>query len=116
MLNDNGVDKIEPASLYSSIQVQIHWARAILAFTLVVILLAGKKRKKLHVIAGRVWVTIMILVSVTAVFIRTPPADSNLPLLFGFSPIHLLVPFTLVLLFLESGMPVRKILNGTREL
>jgi len=40
----------------------------------------------------------MVVISLSAIFIRTFPEDASMPLLFGFSPIHLLIPFTLILL------------------
>ncbi len=49
------------------------------------------QRPKLHRAFGYAWVTLMIITAVSALFIR----DFNLPNLAGYTPIHLLIPFTL---------------------
>jgi len=49
-------------------------------------------RVRLHRAAGHAWVTLMTITALSALFIRS----SGLPNLAGFSPIHLLVPFTLL--------------------
>ncbi|MBX3611095.1 MAG: DUF2306 domain-containing protein [Hydrogenophaga sp.] len=51
----------------------------------------GHVRTRLHRAAGYAWVTLMLVTSVSAVFIR----DFKLPNLAGYTPIHLLVPITL---------------------
>jgi uncharacterized membrane protein len=53
------------------------------------------KRPKLHRAFGYAWVTLMILTAVTAIFIRSGLGFN----IYGFSPIHLLVPLTLFSLF-----------------
>lgn len=55
----------------------------------------AKQRPVLHRAFGYAWVTLMIVTAVSALFIRY----SGLPNILGFSPIHLLVPFTLGSLF-----------------
>ena len=52
---------------------------------------ADSQRPRLHRAAGYAWVTLMLMVVVTAVFIR----DYRLPNIAGYTPIHLLVPVTL---------------------
>ena len=52
---------------------------------------AGAARPRLHRAFGYAWVTLMLVAALSAMFIR----DFQLPNLAGFSPIHLLVPFTL---------------------
>jgi uncharacterized membrane protein len=49
-------------------------------------------RSRLHRAAGYAWVTLMLATAGSAVFIR----DFSLPNIAGYTPIHLLVPFTLV--------------------
>lgn len=49
----------------------------------------------LHRAFGYAWVTLMVVTAVSALFIR----DHELPNLAGYTPIHLLVPVTLVSLF-----------------
>src|SRR5689334_7431223 len=56
---------------------------------------AGKQRPRLHRAAGYAWVTLMIVAAVSALFIR----DTSLPNIDGFTPVHLLVPFTFFALF-----------------
>ena len=50
------------------------------------------QRPRLHRAFGYAWVTLMIVTAVSALFIR----DRGLPNLNGFTPIHLLIPVTLV--------------------
>jgi uncharacterized membrane protein len=49
------------------------------------------QRPRLHRAFGYAWVTLMIIAAVSALFIR----DFQLPNITGYTPIHLLVPFTL---------------------
>ena len=49
------------------------------------------QRPRLHRAFGYAWVTLMIIAAVSALFIR----DFQLPNIAGYTPIHLLVPFTL---------------------
>ena len=61
-------------------------------------LCAGKgatPRPKLHRAFGYAWVTMMLVASISAIFIR----DYRLPNIAGYTPIHLLVPITLYTLF-----------------
>ena len=62
------------------------------------------QRPKLHRAFGYAWVTLMFITAVSALFIR----DFRLPNLAGYTPIHLLIPLTLVSLvgafvFLAQG-------------
>jgi uncharacterized membrane protein len=50
---------------------------------------------RLHRAFGYAWVTLMVITAVSAIFIR----DHSLPNLAGYTPIHLLVPVTLLSLF-----------------
>ncbi|KQT10471.1 DUF2306 domain-containing protein [Ramlibacter sp. Leaf400] len=56
---------------------------------------AGAQRPKLHRAFGYAWVTLMLVTALSALFIR----DFQLPNLAGYTPIHLLVPVTLISLF-----------------
>ncbi len=56
---------------------------------------AGHAHPRLHRAFGYAWVTLMIITAVSAIFIR----DRELPNIAGYTPIHLLVPVTLVGLF-----------------
>ena len=51
----------------------------------------GTQRPIVHRAFGYAWVTLMVTAAVSALFIR----GSSFPHLAGFSPIHLLVPYTL---------------------
>ncbi len=46
---------------------------------------------RLHRAAGYAWVTLMLMAALSALFIR----DFNLPNVWGYTPIHLLIPVTL---------------------
>jgi uncharacterized membrane protein len=52
----------------------------------------GRTRPQLHRAAGYAWVTLMVTAAVSALWIR----GGRLPNIAGFSPIHLLVPLTLL--------------------
>jgi uncharacterized membrane protein len=52
-------------------------------------------RPQLHRAFGYTWVTCMLATALTAVFIR----DFNLPNIWGYTPIHLLIPLTLFSLY-----------------
>ena len=53
------------------------------------------QRARLHRAFGYAWVTLMLAAALTAVFIR----DFRLPNIAGYTPIHVLVPVTLLSLF-----------------
>ena len=55
----------------------------------------AQQRPRLHRAFGYAWVTLMVITAISALFIR----PGKLPNINGFSPIHLLVPVTLVGLF-----------------
>ena len=55
----------------------------------------ARQRPRLHRAFGYAWVTLMLVAAVSAMFIR----DTSLPNVAGYTPIHLLVPVTLVSLF-----------------
>ncbi|MFC7409717.1 DUF2306 domain-containing protein [Hydrogenophaga atypica] len=57
---------------------------------------SAQQRPRLHRALGYAWVTLMLMTAVSAVFIR----DFKLPNIAGYTPIHLLVPVTLVSLFI----------------
>jgi uncharacterized membrane protein len=55
----------------------------------------ARPRPRLHRAFGYAWVTLIVITAVTAMFIRDP----SLPNIAGYTPIHLLIPVTLVALF-----------------
>ncbi len=70
-----------------------------------------KQRPMLHRAFGYAWVTLIIVTAVTALFIR----DFNLPNLAGYTPIHLLVPYTLFGIYGAFVYLVRKNIAGHRK-
>lgn len=75
--------------------IAIHTAAALSALVLGPIALWARmgavKRPVLHRAFGYAWVTLMLATAISALFIR----DFNLPNLAGYTPIHLLIPYTL---------------------
>ena len=69
--------------------IYAHATLALLAVPLGFYILLTKKGTKQHRILGRIWVTFLIIVSLTAIFIQTINPGQ-------YSWIHLLIPFTLV--------------------
>lgn len=71
----------------------------------------NRQRPRLHRAAGYAWVTLMLITALSALFIR----DFNLPNIAGYTPIHLLVPFTLGSLFLAFRHLLRGNIAGHRK-
>lgn len=69
------------------------------------------QRPMLHRAAGYGWVTLMVISAVSALFIR----DFRLPNVWGYTPIHLLVPLTLSGLTMAFVFLARKNLAGHRK-
>lgn len=78
--------------LEATVAIQIHAFAAMAAFTLGIIQLAAPKGTLPHRTLGWIWVTLMLVVSVTAFFIH------KIRLWGEWSPIHLLAIFTLIML------------------
>jgi uncharacterized membrane protein len=78
--------------LQASPVIQIHAAAAMAAFALGLVQFALPKGTTRHRATGWLWVTLMVIVSVTAFFIH------ELRVWGPWSPIHLLAIFTLVML------------------
>lgn len=72
--------------------IRIHAFAAMTAFALGVVQLPAPKGTLPHLTLGWIWVTLMLVVSITAFFIP------QIPLWGPWSPIHLLAIFTLVML------------------
>ncbi|MFC5498956.1 DUF2306 domain-containing protein [Caenimonas terrae] len=79
--------------------IAVHMAAALGAVVTGPVALWARKgraqRPRLHRAFGYAWVTLMVAAAVSAIFIR----DFRLPNLHGYTPIHLLIPVTLVALF-----------------
>ena len=69
--------------------IYAHATLALLAVPLGLYIFLTKKGTKQHKMLGRIWVTFLIIVSLTAIFIQTINPGQ-------YSWIHLLIPFTLV--------------------
>lgn len=73
----------------ASFAIQIHVAVAVLAFLLGGLVLFRTKGDKAHRMAGKIWVVLMLVVTITSFFIHT------IQLVGPWSPIHLLSIITL---------------------
>lgn len=75
--------------------IAIHLGAALAALAIGPVALWARRgtrpRPVLHRAAGYAWVTLMVVVAISAMFIR----DHRLPNIAGYTPIHLLVPVTL---------------------
>ena len=58
----------------------------------------------LHRALGYAWTTLMLIAAISAIFIR----DFNLPNISGYTPIHALIPVTLMSLFFAFGALARR--------
>lgn len=74
--------------------IAVHVLAAVLALTVGAYVIAGRKGTSGHRLAGRVWVTAMVVVALGSFFIEAHRFPLHTP--FGtFGPIHLLSAFTL---------------------
>ncbi len=96
-------------------QTAIHLSAALLATAIGPVALwarrSGAQHPRLHRAMGYAWVTLMVLTSLSALFIRNSP----LALLAGFSLIHLLIPLTLGMLFLAFWFLIHGNIAGHRK-
>ncbi len=69
-------------------------------------------RPWLHRALGYAWSTLMVITAGSAIFIR----DYNLPNMWGFSPIHLLIPVSLAGLFYAFRSLARRELETHRRI
>lgn len=95
--------------------IAIHMTAALIATAIGPVALWARKgrtqRPRLHRAFGYAWVTLMLVAAISAIFIR----DHALPNLNGYTPIHLLIPFTLVMLFVAFRYLARGNINGHRK-
>lgn len=95
--------------------IAVHMTAALGAVCLGPVALWARKgrtqRPVLHRAFGYAWVTLMLITAVSALFIR----DFDLPNLAGYTPIHLLIPFTLFSLFGAFWHLSRKNIIGHRR-
>jgi len=96
-------------------QTSIHLSSALLATAIGPLALwarrSGNQQPRLHRAAGYAWVTLMVLTSLSALFIRHSP----LALFAGFSLIHLLIPVTLGMLFVAFRFLFKGNIRGHRK-
>jgi uncharacterized membrane protein len=87
--------------------IAIHMSAAIAAFAIGPVVLWARLgtyvRPWLHRALGYAWSTLMLAAAISALFIR----DFNLPNIEGYTPIHILIPVTLVSLFVAFGALAR---------
>ena len=95
--------------------IAIHMSAAIGAVATGPVALWARKgrtqRPRLHRAFGYAWVTLMLATAVSAIFIR----DLGLPNLAGYTPIHLLIPVTLIALFSAFWFLARGNIAGHRK-
>lgn len=82
---------LEPL-IHTTLAIQIHTAAAILAFFLGGLILFRRKGDRLHLLGGRLWVALMLMVAATSLLIHT------IGLIGIWSPIHLISVATFGLL------------------
>ncbi len=98
--------------------VAIHMTAAILATVTGPVAIWARKgratRPRLHRAFGYAWVTLMLIAAISAIFIRS---EIGLHVALGslaFSPIHLLIPLVLVMLFVAFRFLFKGNLRGHR--
>jgi len=69
------------------------------------------QRPRLHRAFGYAWVTLMIITAVSAIFIT----GDKMPHVFGFGPIHLLIPVVFGMLFMAFRHLARGNIRGHRK-
>lgn len=84
--------------------IALHLSAALGALALGPVALSLRKGSPGHRAAGYTWITLMLVTALSALFIR----DFRLPNLAGYTPIHLLVPFTLISL----ALAIRAVIQG----
>lgn len=95
--------------------IAVHMSAAIGAVAIGPVALWARKgrtqRPMLHRAFGYAWVTLMLVTALSAIFIR----DFALPNVAGYTPIHLLIPFTLFSLFGAFRYLLHKNIAGHRR-
>lgn len=78
----------------SSLDVQVHWASAMAAFVLGLLIFGLAKGTRAHKALGWAYVAAMAVTAASAIFVKTFEPGDGMPLLAGYSPIHLFIPVT----------------------
>jgi len=95
--------------------IAVHMTAAILAVVTGPVALWARRgrqqRPRLHRAFGHAWVTLMLVTALSALFIR----DRSLPNIAGYTPVHLLVPVVLAMLFVSFRKLARRDIAGHRR-
>jgi uncharacterized membrane protein len=95
--------------------IAIHMSAAIAALVIGPVVLWARLGKHirpwLHRALGYAWTTLMLVAAISAIFIR----DFNLPNILGYTPIHVLIPVTLVSLFFAFRALARREFEAHRQ-
>jgi len=95
--------------------IAIHMSAAITALIIGPIVLWARLGKYvrpwLHRALGYAWTTLMLVAAISALFIR----DFNLPNIAGYTPIHVLIPVTLMSLFFAFRALARREFEAHRK-
>ena len=95
--------------------IAIHLGAALAALAIGPVALWARRgncpRPVLHRAAGYAWVTLMVVVAISAMFIR----DHRLPNIAGYTPVHLLVPLVFGSLFFSFRFLLRGNVNAHRK-
>ena len=78
----------------SSLEIQIHWVTAVLAFILGIVIFSQKKGTSFHKTVGWIYVILMMITAGAAFFVRNISDGEAFTLLGGMSWIHLFIPLT----------------------
>lgn len=99
------------AILHASLAIRLHLLMALAALVLGALMLMMKKGTPWHKSMGYLWVILMILTALISFGIRGGP----FPVVAGFSPIHLLSVFVLVMVPLSVSLAMRGKINAHRK-
>ena len=84
----------------SDLQIQLHWATAVIAFFIAPVIFLLPKGRALHITLGVLYMTLMVTTAVAAFFIRRGDvAGMEYLSLKGMTYIHVFVPVTLIGIF-----------------
>ncbi len=95
--------------------IAIHMSAAITALVIGPVVLWARLGQRispwLHRALGYAWTTLMLIAAISAIFIR----DFNLPNIAGYTPIHVLIPVTLMSLFFAFRALARREFEAHRQ-
>jgi uncharacterized membrane protein len=95
--------------------IAVHMSAAITALVIGPVVLWARLGQRirpwLHRALGYAWTTLMLIAAISAIFIR----DFNLPNIAGYTPIHVLIPVTLMSLFFAFRALARREFEAHRK-